>query len=351
MKAGPCFLNDSEEMLGYSRSAMKGSSGKLAALLLVAALGTVGFGAPARAQKGQAAETKNDYKKIVREAIEEFSLGNWSEARALFQRAHDLNPSARTLRGLGMVAFELRNYVDAVRLLAASLEDPRNPLTLEHRKQVEELLTRARTFVGSFNIKMSPPGGELTVDDAPAQPSGGGPLLLDIGKHTLVVVKGGDKQTRVVDVRGGEQETLTFTPGTAAVPGSGAQKNATTAPAASDSGARGEGGSAVPYVMLGVGGALLIGAGVTGFMALGAQSDLEEKCPDRKDCAPNMKSTRSRAKTLGIVTDVLWIGGALAAGAGLIWILAGGDGEEGAGIETAAVIGPAGSGVVVRGTF
>src|SRR5688572_888187 len=57
-----------------------------------------------------------DYKRAVEEALKEYGLGHFEEARSLFRRAHGIYPNARTLRGLGMVEFELRHYVRAAQL-------------------------------------------------------------------------------------------------------------------------------------------------------------------------------------------------------------------------------------------
>jgi hypothetical protein len=53
---------------------------------------------PARAQ--QQAASERDYDAVVLDATREFDAGRFEEARALFVRANELRPSARTLRGL-----------------------------------------------------------------------------------------------------------------------------------------------------------------------------------------------------------------------------------------------------------
>ncbi|MEY4512912.1 MAG: hypothetical protein RLZZ450_5034 [Pseudomonadota bacterium] len=49
------------------------------------------------------------YRETIAEALIEYEAHNYLEARTLFERAHKLYPNARTLRGLAVVAFELRN--------------------------------------------------------------------------------------------------------------------------------------------------------------------------------------------------------------------------------------------------
>src|SRR5262249_43441282 len=58
---------------------------------------------------------------LIADAVAEYDAGHFEEARALFRRAQAEAPSARTLRGIGMASFELRDYVEADRALAAAL--------------------------------------------------------------------------------------------------------------------------------------------------------------------------------------------------------------------------------------
>lgn len=76
-----------------------------------------------------------EYDDAIRRAIEEFDAGHWGEARALFRRAHEISPNARTWRGLGITAFELRRYVDAVSELEAALTNTLKPLTEKQRER------------------------------------------------------------------------------------------------------------------------------------------------------------------------------------------------------------------------
>src|SRR5688500_9579869 len=53
------------------------------------------------------------YAEAIGEAIEHYSAHRWPEAQAAFARAHALQPSARTYRGLGLAAFYLQEFVFA----------------------------------------------------------------------------------------------------------------------------------------------------------------------------------------------------------------------------------------------
>src|SRR5437763_10868 len=67
---------------------------------------------PVAAQSAAAqASAEQNYDELIRQAVTEFSLGHWTEAKVFFARAHARNPNARTLRGLGLSCYEARSYV------------------------------------------------------------------------------------------------------------------------------------------------------------------------------------------------------------------------------------------------
>jgi tetratricopeptide (TPR) repeat protein len=85
--------------------------------------------------------------------------------------------------------------------------------------------------------------------------------------------------------------------------------------------------SIAPYVLLGVGGALVIGAAITGAIVLGNEKDLEDGCPDQGCRTDETIDKLDSTKTLAVVTDVLWISGVVAAGMGTALLLFGGEGD------------------------
>ncbi len=154
-------------------------------------------------------EDATEYRRLVETALSEFKLTNWPEARLLFRRAHELNPSARTLRGIGMVSYEMRDYVPAVLAFSEALLDERQPLTPAQRKECEELLSLARTFVASYDVSREPATLELTVDGAPAAYDKDGRLLMAFGEHTLQAsALGHQRSTLTVSVQGNEHHHL-----------------------------------------------------------------------------------------------------------------------------------------------
>jgi hypothetical protein len=159
------------------------------------------------------AQTRDDssYSKMVASAIAEYDAGRLVEARALFMRAHQLQPSARTLRGLGLVEFDLRHYAEATRLLSLALEDTRVPLTDQLKKETAALVQQSNVFVGRYRLVRSPADASLTIDGTPSPTPVGPEVVLDVGDHLLAVEAPGYRAVeRRLDVKGGEKEELRF---------------------------------------------------------------------------------------------------------------------------------------------
>ena len=155
-----------------------------------------------------------EYAGLLRDGVQEFGLGNFGEARLLFSRAHEITPTARTYRGLGLCDFELRHYAAAIEELEAALNDPRRPLTPELRTQVQPLLERARQYVGRYRLRV--PAGVINVKvDGKVRPlpPAGGELLLDPGPHSIEVRPSGSPPIeRELNVEVGAREELALLP-------------------------------------------------------------------------------------------------------------------------------------------
>jgi tetratricopeptide (TPR) repeat protein len=159
-----------------------------------------------------APDLQAQYRDVVARAVTEFDAGRWAEARALFQRAHELWPSARTFRTLGMTSFELRNYAQALRELQASLDDARRTLPEDQRAQVAALIEQTRAFVGRYHVQISPAGAELRVDGVPGALDKDGTLVLEVGRHELRARASGYAESmQRLDVQGREDEALALT--------------------------------------------------------------------------------------------------------------------------------------------
>jgi tetratricopeptide (TPR) repeat protein len=127
------------------------------------------------------------YKAAVEVAISEFDQGNFAEAKAQFQRAHALSPSARTLRGIGMSDFELRDYVSAIDNLKEALRSHERRLEGPLRQQTLELLQRAESYVGTVHLHVDPPSAVVVLDGFGVRTPPDGLMRLGVGEHTIEV--------------------------------------------------------------------------------------------------------------------------------------------------------------------
>jgi hypothetical protein len=152
------------------------------------------------------------YRKIIKEGVAEYEARHFEEARSLFRRAHEINPNARTFRGIGMASFELRDYISAVRNLAPALQDKRKPLSPELHKDTQDLLDRSRLFVGVYTLTVAPRNARLIIDGHAPEFEPDGSLLFSFGKHTLeATAQGREIFSLTFDVRGGERKNLPVT--------------------------------------------------------------------------------------------------------------------------------------------
>jgi len=172
------------------------------------------IGASAAATASAADDDSTPISVLIGDAVAEYEAGHYQEARALFRQAHEKSPTARTLRGIGMASFELRDYVEATRALTASLRDVRRPLTAEQKRHAEALLARAHTFVGRFTMKLKPAGSSLFVDGHPAELEPDGILLLAFGRHQLSLrcsTCSPAEKDEDINVAGGERREIELT--------------------------------------------------------------------------------------------------------------------------------------------
>ena len=166
--------------------------------------------APACGSLREATDQPSDeYRAAVHEAVVDHAASRFMEARAQFLRAHELYPNARTLRGLGMVEFELRNYGESVRYLEAALACPVRALDPELAEETQLLLSRARAYVGEVHVALEPATATVIIDGVTAATGPKASFLLLVGDHLLEFrAQGLPAERRTVSIRSGERTTL-----------------------------------------------------------------------------------------------------------------------------------------------
>jgi tetratricopeptide (TPR) repeat protein len=287
-------------------------SATLFSILLAAAL----IANVARAQP-----TQDEYPQLVERALHEYELGNYAEAKAFFQRAHQLSPSARTLRGLGMVSYELRRYVEAIGLFKQALASKDRPLTAEMQREVSQLLSQALSFVTWLDLSVSPQQARVRVDTREATRASDGRIMLDPGSHEIMVdAPGYPATTRVIRSDGADTLTLSIRLLEQNQQPATPQALQSTSKAASSRSAVG------PYVLMGASAALAVAGGILLAVALDHRSAVEH--PPQSMDGPRFPDYQSKADSV-LPLSAAGIGSLCAGGvgviAGVIWKLTGGD--------------------------
>jgi hypothetical protein len=279
---------------------------------------------------GPADATTRAYDGYIEQAIQAYDGGRWAEARSLFRRAHELAPTARTLRTMGMCSFNLGDYLDAVANLEAALSDTRKPLSPDQRASASDLIARSQANVGRFRVHLTPADAVLWVDGRPPLHLGSGEVLLEPGRHELSAQASGYQTSRsTLQVEGGDRTTLEIQlePSPANEPlamakGAAAVEAASPPPAQSPPphSAHGSTQAVLGYVALGVGGASLVAFGISTGMASSKASTLEDHCIDRA-CGPSYHDDVDTYNRLKVLSTASLITGAVFAVAGTLLLV------------------------------
>jgi hypothetical protein len=149
------------------------------------------------------------YDDALSRALDAHSRGDYELARLFMERAHTLEPSARTLRGLAIVAIAQSRFLDAIRRLDAALASDVKPLTEELRANVKELLAHAWSQVGRYEVVIDPPEGDFLVNRRPPDLYGPRTIVLPPGAYLLtIVVPGRQPHDIKLESVAGAQQTL-----------------------------------------------------------------------------------------------------------------------------------------------
>jgi tetratricopeptide (TPR) repeat protein len=184
--------------------------GVLRAAALVALWGVLhAVNAQASAQShadGDTASTSPEYDKALDRALDAFEAQDYARARELFERAYEIRPNARVLRGLGISALHLERFTVAKRELKEALRESKQPLTANQRDGVTELLSWMQLNLGTLQLRLQPAKARVMLDDEPVT---GSELVLKPGAHRVFVnADGFASQEHEVEIAAGQEKTL-----------------------------------------------------------------------------------------------------------------------------------------------
>jgi tetratricopeptide (TPR) repeat protein len=203
---------------------------------------------------------------------------------------------------------------------------------------------------------------EVTKDGAPfAQATWNTPLPVDVGPHTIEATAPGHKPYKTtanvskdgekLDVVIPKLEALPADPALATKTEPTKPEPAKPAPKEEEDGS---GQRAIGYIVAGVGVVGLAVGGVTGLMAMSANNEAKDKCPQEGACAnKDGVDANESAKSLGLVSTIGFGAGAalIIGGAVLIFTAPKGSGKEARAVKVLPTATASGGGIVLGGSF
>jgi hypothetical protein len=197
----------------------------------------------------------DEYKELVREGMLKYTRGFWPEARAYFLKAHQLAPNARTLRGLALVSYDSRHYVDASDYAEQSLAHAVQPVNDKMAEELKQLISQAKALIVRAELVTTPSAAELRVDGMLVARRADGSLWLDPGEHELSVsAPGYFSDTRKLQAEAEHPMRIEIALKSSAV--------TSVQVAAKPARARAEERSALPWVVVGISGAVAAAGGI-----------------------------------------------------------------------------------------
>lgn len=203
---------------------------------------------------------------------------------------------------------------------------------------------------------------EVTKDGAPfAQATWNTPFPVDVGPHTIEATAPGHKPYKTtanvskdgekLDVVIPKLEALPADPALATKTEPTKPEPAKPAPKEEEDGS---GQRAIGYIVAGVGVVGLAVGGVTGLMAMSANNEAKDKCPQEGACAnKDGVDANESAKSLGLVSTIGFGAGAalIIGGAVLIFTAPKGSGKEARAVKVLPTATASGGGIVLGGSF
>jgi len=280
--------------------------------------------------------------------------GEFAPALELFRRAAQVKKTPQIVYHVGFCESRTAALVEA-------LVDLGNAVTLARAAQMDNVVTAAQAELADVNKRIptldvraqkgASPARFIVDESAIALSMLSTPMPLDPGEHTITIeFASGATATKKETLLERDKKTIELGPSSTAASAPAPTVSPTepspppppASPEAPEHAAPSS--SALPWVTVGVGGALLVGGGVLFVVARGKESTLEQACPSRVGCAPSLRSTYDAAKTFNTVGLTLGAVGIAAAGVGLSMVLA----RPSSSTSAALVVSPRGADLTVR---
>lgn len=227
------------------------------------------------------------------------------EAVESLRIAVELDPKAQYQLDLARALLEIKALVEARELCDAIL-DTKEPNTQKAKQVATTLKKDLEPRIPTITVALSGGAGGATATINGESVEVGKPLPFDPGVYTVRARVGDNPEvSERVELREREKKTVTLDPTSSEAP------KAPTEEASS-------GGNMLPAALAyGIGGAVVIAGGVTGFLAFQKTDEVQDLCGGN-ECPPEYAGDVATAQDLGTTSTVLFAVGGLGLVAGII---------------------------------
>lgn len=321
------------------------------AALTAAAL--LAMGAPALAEPPPGASSSSSSSSAqeagtrFRHGVDLFKEADFRGALIEFRRAYQTAPNAHVFYNIAQCHLELQDYAGALRAFERYLAEGGAEIQAPRRAAVEIEIGKLKPRVAHVQIACNVAGAEIRIDDDIVGTTPlAQPIIVSAGRRRISAEKPGmPLTTRVVDVAGGDSLDIALE----------VREPTATAPTPSPVRAalvpqEPSGGRTAMWVGWTATGALAIGAGVTGFLALRAKNDLNAQQNAFPASAADLGTAQSRMRAFALTTDILAGAAVIAGGVSIYLTLTSPKKERGASAPSAR-LGFAPMGLILDGAF
>ncbi len=223
-----------------------------------------------------------------------FGEGEYALSLIELERAYSLSPAFKMLYNIAQVHQQLGHYAKAVAALERYLMDGGDRVPSDRRAEVEKDLRVLRDRTAMLIVRVTPDGADVSVDGVSF---GRTPLpertRTDAGEHAVVISKAGFASYAThVTLAGGDERVVSAS----------LLRELSSRTTASPSGTSSGMWTTVAW---GSAGAVSAASVVFGVLAMNARADLDNQRNTLGTTADMRAETSSKARTLGLTTDVL----------------------------------------------
>lgn len=289
---------------------------------------------------------------LFRQGREAAEKGDHRTACAKFEESNRLDPAVGTIFNIADCQEKLGNVATAWTRFREVLDklkpgDERRPIAEGRAKALEPRLPRlAVRFEGP-----RPEGTEVTRDGVVLRSASFDvPVPVDPGERVVrVTAPGHEPVVKKVNITEGSSETVVVGVGPETRAGSGSRGTEGSGGGSVGVDTTGGGSPTLGWVIGGVG-ALGLGVGaVTGIMALGKKSTVDDNCDADKQCNQQGFDAAEDGRTLTTISTIGWVAGVVGVGVGAYFILSSDDDGRATAVGTRAL--PGGGAVSLSGRF